>query len=172
MTTAPLPFDVRLIEAQSMAPNRSGVIVHPTDRDDGGLDLIECPVRRIRLLPPARPRDSSFDWYDFSHRCRLEFARHLSTCEWLAETARSSTLWLTYSRRKSIQHGARELKRHLELLEAHRRYDRGWMIGGYTLPVRAEIERLGGLWLGKHKTWTMPDRASWLHVLSLLPGDF
>ena len=173
MISAPLRFDVRLVEAERLMLSRGGVIVHATDRDDDGVDAIEFPVRRIRLLPNARLKDySSFDRHDFSHRCRLEFARHSSLCEWLAETARTSTLWLTHSRQESIQHGVRELKRHLELLEAHRRYDRGWMIGGYTLPIRPEIERLGGLWLGKHKTWTMPDRTTWLHVLSLLPGDF
>jgi hypothetical protein len=56
--------------------------------------------------------------------------------------------------------------------EADRRYHAGWIIGGYTFPVQDSIRRLGGLWLRRHRVWTMPDRESWLQIRSLLPGDF
>jgi hypothetical protein len=166
-------FDVRVAAGEGLSAAPSCVVVDATDGCDDRIPPAHVPARRIRLLPPARhSHGCHFDRYDFLHRCRLEFAQQPSLCEWLVETARSTTLWLTHRREETIQYGVRELKRHLELLEAQRRYDRGWMIGGHTFPIRTEIERLGGLWLGKHKTWTMPDRASWLYALSLLPGDF
>lgn len=56
--------------------------------------------------------------------------------------------------------------------EAIRRYEAGWIVGGYTHPIQAAILRQGGLWLRRHRVWTMPDRDSWILIRSLLPGDF
>lgn len=131
-----------------------------------------CGFRRIYILPLPQACATNSNWYEYSHLCRLAFSQNVGICDALARSARVSTLWLIHDLREFVVRGTLELKRHLESLEARRRYDRGWIVGGHTLPIRDEIVRLGGLWLQKHKAWTMPDRDSWLYALSLLPGDF
>lgn len=127
------------------------------------------------LVPSRELREwckTSNSWYDFERRYRLELAGRQVECDRLAEIARNQILWLVASSCDFMQRGIAALKWHLENSEAKRRYQAGWIIGGYATPVCEVIHRLGGLWLSRHKAWTLPDRESWEHVQSLLPEDF
>lgn len=165
------PFGVQVIDKLECDVARQPFEVLPLAEGRESLGRI-TQARHVCILPSLEHSRLRPDWHDYAHRCRIEFSRNARLCRTLGQRARASSLWLTHDQRDFVIQGAWELKRHLEILEAYRRYDRGWMIGGHTRPVRQEILRLGGLWLGKHKTWTMPDRETWLYILSLLPGDF
>jgi hypothetical protein len=163
-------FDVRLVTPGRGVERSRRVVEYSRFFSVSMPGLNEAGRRLPRLTEVVA--STNHDWHEFAHRCRIAYSRQPSLCDRLVETARTAALLLLHGEDLASQHGAAELKRHLEMLEARRRYDCGWGVGGYTRPVRSEIERLGGLWLNKHKVWAMPDRPSWLHILSLLPGDF
>ena len=131
-------------------------------------------------LPVLRPSRAvwqqfscdDYQWHEFCRRYRLELDQKPGECERLRSVAYGCRLALTYLSGDCRHNIAIALKQHLEHLECKRRYAAGWIIGGLTWPVRAEIERCGGLWFARHKVWMMPDHESWKYIHSLLPGDF
>lgn len=114
----------------------------------------------------------AYNWYEFCRRYNLELDGKSDACEWLRGFACRQQLTLTYVQGNAERNVAVAVKRYLERLECRRRWDAGWIIGGYVAPLRQEIEAVGGLWFASHKVWTMPDGSSWRHIQSMLPGDF
>lgn len=172
-----LPFDVRFFHRRihSLA---SLEYIGWLDDEPPAKEWSEI-VSVVEWLKPAVPSQrlrqwcaQNDGWYDFDRRYRLELDGQHGYCERLLGIARSRVLWLAGGAAESMQRGIGTLKKHLELLEAERRYRAGWIIGGLSWPVRDEILRRGGLWLARHKTWTLPDRDSWQAIQDLLPGDF
>lgn len=172
-----LPFDVRIhakCAGQVEVTDFVGWLGHlPPAKEVAGT----APINEwLELIAPTQALcqwcTATDGWYDFDRRYRRELAEQPSYCERLAEIARSQVLWLAGTAAETMQRGIVSLKRHLESLEASRRYRAGWIIGGLSRPIRDEIVRRGGLWLDRHRAWTMPDRESWRTVQRMLPGDF
>lgn len=111
-------------------------------------------------------------WYEYYRRYNRELNEQFEDCERVRALACKFPLTLVYLEGERACNFAVLLKQHLERLECFRRWDAGWMIGGYTAPLRTEIVARGGLWFAGHKVWVMPDRESWQAVRSQLPGDF
>ena len=112
------------------------------------------------------------NWYEFRRRYHRELEKQSVRCERLHESACRSRLVLTYCHGNAQRNIALALKQYLEILECHRRWQAGWIIGGYNFPVREEIHALGGLWFAQHKAYVMPSRTTWQAIQNLLPGDF
>ncbi|HCO26644.1 MAG: hypothetical protein CME31_00860 [Gimesia sp.] len=131
-------------------------------------------------LPELCPEAESVEWFsfradrwnEFSRRYRSKLSNMEKLCEELRCLAHQSLLTLIYRRGTPACNIAMIIEKHLVQLECQHRWEAGLMIGGYTTPVKSEIEALGGLWFNNHKTWMMPDEKSWRSIINLLPGDF
>ncbi len=160
-------------------------IVHTSDAARGRVAVcialeVNPPDDMALWLPSLAPSGAAWkrfscddhEWFDFCRLYQFELQKRKCQCERLRSLAHKRSLALTYQAGDATHNVAVAMKQHLELLECERRYDAGWIIGGLTWPVRDEIVRCGGLWFARHKAWTMPNRASWKYIHSLLPGDF
>lgn len=114
----------------------------------------------------------SIEWHEFRRRYLIELALREETCERLRSLAVQHGITLLDPHADARRNTARVLREHLQILECRRRWNAGWIVGGYTAPLKCVIEELGGLWFARHKVWTMPDRSTWCRVQALLPGDF
>lgn len=131
-------------------------------------------------LPELAPSSGLLKWYDFRaerydefcRRYRREMAAETLLCEALGDCAGRSRLLLLYGAGAPGKNLAEVLREHLAEAECLRRWQSGWMVGGFTYQLRDEILSRGGLWYGRHKVFVMPDAASCQHVRSLFPGDF
>lgn len=111
-------------------------------------------------------------WFEFHRRYTQELQRQLELCELLRVAATQSGILLRYACGTHRRNPAIVLRDFLQALECQRRYQNGWIIGGYTNGVGNEILDRGGLYYQRHKVWCMPSAEDTHVVRSLLPGDF
>lgn len=170
-------FDVQ-VQQLGDARGANGGLVLIERQFPGGL-AIDFPLRNV-WCPKLAPSSELLRWFDFERGRWGEFCRRYSrelegerpACERLRQQATDSRLTLLYCHGRPTLNAAAGLKLHLERLECESRWSAGWIVGGYSFPIREEIELRGGLWFAPHKAWVMPDRQAWDEVQSLLPGEF
>lgn len=169
-----------------MAQSGFRVILSPSRQDSLGYasvsirspksDEVLCDLHLPHLAPTDRLKkafsDNLFDCHAFSHRYRLELARHPEEGERLRLLAHDVGIALVSQDVSEKCTAEAVLREHLISLECEARWNNGLMIGGYLYPLRSQIIQRGGLWLPRHKVWLMPDQESWKIIHSMLPVDF
>ncbi|WP_417387353.1 DUF488 family protein [Gimesia sp.] len=168
-------FQVRSVQEGDFSPGENQVFVWVESNIPYG-----CIKQDHYWLPELYPEAALVEWFSFREDRLNEFGRRFRSklsergkiCEELRRLAHQSLLTLVYRRGTPACNIAILIEKHLIQLECQCRWEAGLMIGGYTTPVKSEIEALGGLWFNNHKTWMMPDEKSWRAIINLLPGEF
>lgn len=138
------------------------------------------PARRISTIPGFVPEAWLLDEFENSTITSSEFKRRYScqiaTCHsdlnalWkMASTTGLVVLHCGCSWQAVV---AKAIVEGVTQIECKRRWDAGWIVGGYTYPLRDFIIRLGGLRYDRHKVWVMPTKETWRLVLAQMPGEF
>lgn len=114
----------------------------------------------------------NFRWDEFQRRYMSDLQLQLIQGERLRTAAVENGILLRYAFGTPQSNPAIVLCEFIKTLECQRRYENGWIVGGYTKGVREEILERGGLYYQQHKAWVMSSAEDARSVRGLLPGDF